>query len=282
MNHIIHSSGCAVFLAVLIMVVSATGCDTGGPVVLKPEDAGQIEGESEIVKGGTVVLSVEAIRYATSYRWYKDGFPVQDSGDRMLDVTLPGVYTVAGVNAFGEGVHSPAKEILEYVRPQMFVDRLIGDWKVEEILVIDGKAYINDHVVNIEYIDDTKVSISNFSNANTRPETDFGDTVTAVVDNDVQTLKIITKELVPSWSAGYATRLAPAVNDDFTKNIDLDFPVQSFNENGGKLQLVMKTGHLEVNIENRMCPVTYHVSAVSGSDYAGTFGYFVDTTWTKM
>lgn len=281
MKHIIHSSCAALFLALAISVF-VTGCDNNELAPVLPADAGAIDGPSGLVKGETVVLSIDAIRYATAYRWYKDGKPVQESGDRMLDVTLPGNYTVAGVNAFGEGVPSPVKEVTDYMRPQMFIDRLAGDWNVEEIVVIDNNPYVNNHIVHIECIDDTKVSISNFCYANTRPETDFGDTVVGMVDSDAKTLKIPSAELIPTWSSGVATFIAPAMNNDFTKNIGVDFPEQSFTEENGVLRLVMHTGPHTVNIDGRMYPVIYYVSGVSGNAYAGTFGYFVGTTWTKM
>lgn len=74
-----------------------------------PSAAGTISGDSEGF--GSVTLSIVEIENANTYKWYKDGVEVQNSQERTYIATSSGTYTVAGVNAVGEGLSSPVKVV---------------------------------------------------------------------------------------------------------------------------------------------------------------------------
>ncbi|MDR1527719.1 MAG: hypothetical protein LBS46_08660, partial [Dysgonamonadaceae bacterium] len=66
--------------------------------------AGEIT--QEIQADGFVLLSVNEIPRATTYRWYKGDQEVQNTDSRTFLATEDGSYKVAGVNETGEGKHS--------------------------------------------------------------------------------------------------------------------------------------------------------------------------------
>lgn len=70
-----------------------------------PGDAGNIKAEVNGI--GAFLLSVHPIKNATSYRWTRDGKIIQESTAISLHTRESGVYTVTGVNDFGEGKSSP-------------------------------------------------------------------------------------------------------------------------------------------------------------------------------
>lgn len=70
-----------------------------------PGDAGNIKATVNGI--GAFLLSVEPIKNATSYRWTRDGEVVQESTATSLHTRRSGVYTVTGINDFGQGKSSP-------------------------------------------------------------------------------------------------------------------------------------------------------------------------------
>lgn len=70
-----------------------------------PGDAGNIKAEVNGI--GAFLLSVSPVKNATSYRWTRDGEVVQESTATSLHTKQAGVYTVTGINDFGEGKSSP-------------------------------------------------------------------------------------------------------------------------------------------------------------------------------
>ena len=65
-----------------------------------PGDAGNIKAEVNGI--GAFLLSVNPIKNATAYRWTRDGEVVKESTATSLHTKRSGVYTVTGVNDFGE------------------------------------------------------------------------------------------------------------------------------------------------------------------------------------
>lgn len=72
-----------------------------------PAAAGAIQGPDSIIQGGFIELSVSSIDGADTYRWYLDGKEIRNDESQTLTATKAGIYKVAGVNAAGEGEHSP-------------------------------------------------------------------------------------------------------------------------------------------------------------------------------
>lgn len=70
-----------------------------------PGEAGTIKATVNGI--GAFLLSVKPIKNATSYRWTRDGEVVQESTAKSLHTRQSGVYTVTGINDFGEGKGSP-------------------------------------------------------------------------------------------------------------------------------------------------------------------------------
>jgi hypothetical protein len=80
-------------------------------IVELPAAAGNIYGAAKVVEGQSIELEIDEIERAETYRWYKGGVEVQNTEDRFLTVTEAGEYTVAGVNAGGEGQPSPSHKV---------------------------------------------------------------------------------------------------------------------------------------------------------------------------
>lgn len=87
-----------------------------------PADAGVISGTEAPATGEKVLLSVDDIQGAKTYRWYKDGEKFQDTETNEVQVTESGIYSVAGVNSVGEGKHSPDKTVTFDANKFMFYD----------------------------------------------------------------------------------------------------------------------------------------------------------------
>jgi hypothetical protein len=72
-------------------------------MTFKPGVAGTISGPKTFVEGEEITLVIGTIEGAATYQWYKDGEKGQNTDSQTLTVTEAGTYTVAGVNAAGEG-----------------------------------------------------------------------------------------------------------------------------------------------------------------------------------
>jgi len=85
-------------------------------VVLRhlPGEAGQISATH--TDDGFYILEIEEIEYAETYRWWRNDTIYAD-GMTVSNISIPdtaaGVYCVAGVNNYGEGLRSPGYEIEE-------------------------------------------------------------------------------------------------------------------------------------------------------------------------
>ncbi len=79
------------------------------PEEVLPADAGEITLTEQ--EDGTVLLSVEPIEHAESYKWYKEGVSVQNTASRTYLATESGKYKVAGVNGDGEGKASAEVQV---------------------------------------------------------------------------------------------------------------------------------------------------------------------------
>jgi hypothetical protein len=74
-----------------------------------PAAAGTISGDNEGFE--SITLTIGVIENADTYKWYRNGAEIQHSAERTCTVTENGLYTVAGVNAVGEGQPSPGKRV---------------------------------------------------------------------------------------------------------------------------------------------------------------------------
>ena len=87
-------------------MVTITVCD---PL---PDPAGTISGaNANVCPGKTVQLTIGTITGATAYEWRKNGAAISGATTDSYEVTAPGTYTVAGVNAAGTGTPSPGHAV---------------------------------------------------------------------------------------------------------------------------------------------------------------------------
>lgn len=84
-----------------------------------PAAAGPIYGDDE--GSESVILSIDEIENASTYKWYKNGSEVQNSAERTYVATESGTYTVAGVNPVGEG-QSSTEKVVSITAPLAFED----------------------------------------------------------------------------------------------------------------------------------------------------------------
>lgn len=283
-----------IFATAAMLVLCNAACDKtddkpNGKNDSVPAAAGTITGPSQMFEGYSLTLSIEPVERAVTYKWYKDGEEYQNTASRELTVTETGVYRVAGVNRFGEGVYSPDKAIALSDEPAL-IDRMVGQWDVKEYIANPaGAADRNDHVITIEKVDAKTIRISNFTWRNyPADEGDFGDSVKAEIDNEAGTMLILPPaELVPSWYADCATLLSPALDESPSQNMGKPFPLQTIKKNGnGRLEMVMKTGNLTKSLNlgdgnTLTVPITCMVMISQMDAYMGTMSYYLDTTWTK-
>lgn len=94
-----------------------------------PAAAGEITITGTFCDNQSAVLSISAINRASSYKWYKNGAAIEGATELSYTATAHGSYTVAGVNAAGEGAQSPAKVIEQC---PLTIDDLVGEWTVTE------------------------------------------------------------------------------------------------------------------------------------------------------
>ena len=108
-----------------LAILSAVSCqksDLPGVETTVPADAGVISGTETPATGERVILSVEEIQGAETYRWYKDGEEFQDTELNEVQITESGTYSVAGVNSIGEGNPSPDKTVTYDPNKFMYYD----------------------------------------------------------------------------------------------------------------------------------------------------------------
>lgn len=276
--------------AAILSVALMTSCSEM-PEAELPASAGTIEGPSEIVEGSTIELKVGEIAEADIYRWYCDGRFLKDTGKGILIADKEGIYSVMGVNDFGEGPASPEKTVSLIPDFNIFINRLVGKWNVRERIVIKegdtDRLYNNDHIITVTKIDDMTISISNFSYANENPEIENnGDTVIATVDNENETIQLpLSWKFIPTWYNGLETELCPTIKEKFADNVGLPFPAQSFEEievDGKRfLRMTMKTGDLYAEVGGVYMNQTYMIATTLEGQYIGHFAYYIGTEWTK-
>ncbi len=285
------------FAALGAVALSATSCDdpareNGEPVGI-PAAAGEISGPSTVYAGYSIALTVNEIADATTYKWYKDGLAYQNARSRELTVTEPGIYRVAGINRFGEGVPSPEKTISASSETPL-IERMVGKWDVHEYIANpnNNKVDYNDHVITIKKVNDNTIEISNFTWRN-YPDPDgigeMGDTLKAQIDNENGTMYILPPaQFIPTWAEDRATLLSPVISAVETENVGREFPRQNIAENSdGDLEIVFQTGNQTkvINIDQSTSitvPVTYFVATVQADFYTGSVAYYLDTVWTKQ
>lgn len=124
-----------------------------------PADAGVIARTT--LDDGSVRLSVSEIARAESYRWYKEGEEIQHSEARTCVVYESGRYTVAGVNAHGEGALSPVAEIKIISEPALSIrvhsDRVTAWSVLFDILPEDSESYYYYNIISKERWEQTSL-----------------------------------------------------------------------------------------------------------------------------
>lgn len=222
-----------------------------------PAAAGPISGDD---KGGIdgVVLSVREIEYAVWYKWYRDGEEVALETTRTYVAKESGTYTVAGVNAKGEGPQSPGKTVT-LTNEKLFVDELTGRWMATSVLFdFEGKMFEYFYELEVFKKDNNTVEIYNFCGAASEG---LEDIVVATVDNENKTFTIMhPQQQVPSWSLDetMTTYVCPKyINSPLTANFGLSFPPFSI---------------IEVNGEPRVELITDgEVLTIGGYEYYGSY-----------
>jgi hypothetical protein len=300
---------CALLAAFTAIVLG--GCkkvmDYTGLAIVLPADAAAISGPEGFYSDETATLTAPEIQYADSYIWYFGSDVIEGETDDSIEVSEPGTYRVAGVNALGEGKASPAKAM----RLLNYADRLVGEWECKEYWVMpetetqSETLYNNDHTVTIIRTgapEDNKIAIVNFFEAN--PPGTYsafaetivyegttmkanGDTVVAEVDSENRTILIPTSwKFLPSWEVSLDTELHPMVYDsDYADNVGEPFPPQQIVETeDGRLQIKFVVGPLiaEIGADRTPYPQTYMIAAVSPTyGYVTRYARAIGTTWTK-
>lgn len=131
---------------------------------LVPGNAGDITVTGGIlVSEDPILLRVNAIARATTYKWYKDGVEVQNNNERSYTATASGAYKVAGVNSAGEGAASSEVNLSIEIIP-ISVDDMVGTWTSSGILVCNNHGWGNPHEVVITKVNDTTIEMSKFIN----------------------------------------------------------------------------------------------------------------------
>lgn len=113
-NDIVQNTSDTACLAVVTGTYKVVGVNSNGKegmasapvsvVVGLPGEAGAIS--QEVQSSGYVMLSVNEIQRADTYRWYKGDKEMQNTDSRTFLVTESGSYKVSGVNEKGEGASS--------------------------------------------------------------------------------------------------------------------------------------------------------------------------------
>lgn len=111
-----------------------------------PGDAGNIKAEVNGI--GAFLLSVNPIKNAKVYRWTRNGEVVQESTAKSLHTKQAGVYTVTGVNDFGEGKSSlgievnPISEVFNILTEEYIPDRNLREF-IRQKYVPDNDVLTN-------------------------------------------------------------------------------------------------------------------------------------------
>ena len=110
-----------------------------------PADAGEISQEEQ--EDGSILLSVEEIEGAETYRWYKDDEEVQNTEERTYLAQESGVYKVAGVNDVGEGKASPSVtveigDVFNILTEEIIEDEELRNW-ISQNLAGGSDTYTN-------------------------------------------------------------------------------------------------------------------------------------------
>lgn len=113
-----------------------------------PADAGNIKAE---VNGlGAYLLSVAPISNAETYKWMKDGVTVQESTTTCFPATETGVYSVVGVNSYGEGRASSGIRVSPITEDfNILTEEFIPDRKLREYIK-NNFAPESDELTNLQ------------------------------------------------------------------------------------------------------------------------------------
>lgn len=144
-NDIVQNTSDTTYLANITGTYKVAGVNSNGKegtastpvnvVVGLPGSAGEISQETQ--SNGYILLSIDEIPRATTYRWYKGDKEVQNTDSRTFLATESGSYTVAGVNDVGEGVHSKALlielDIFNILDEEYIPSELFRNWIKENI-----------------------------------------------------------------------------------------------------------------------------------------------------
>lgn len=251
-----------------------------------PDAAGNIIGEdnSDI----PTELRVREIDGAETYRWYLDGMAVANGPEATFLAEVTGTYKVAGVNSAGEGPHSPEKYV--YITPDedLFINKLVGEWKVTGYFISStnmNTMYDNIHTLSIRKTSSTTVQITNFAGDDA-----YNSDVKAEVNNEAQTITIKhPQEFIPSWMEGtgtnYRTFMCPLIlGSPYTGNFGLSFPAIKINEDDkGVLSLKLYTGSF-INFSGVVFNGSYTIlfTDSQAKSASSMFRSYLNIVWEKL
>lgn len=144
-NEIVQNTSDTAYLAKVSGTYKVAGVNTDGKegiactpvnvVIGLPVGAGKISQETQ--PNGYILLSINEISRATTYRWYKGDKEVQNTNSRTFLATESGSYKVAGVNEKGEGATSDSLliefSIFNILTADYFPSELFRNWVKENI-----------------------------------------------------------------------------------------------------------------------------------------------------
>ncbi len=251
-----------------------------------PDAAGSITGVSiNTCPDETILLSIAPINNAVSYQWYNNGTAIAGASAASYDATITGVYTVAGVNAAGEGIQSPQKAITIVECPSM-VDDYLGDWNVEfEVLVQGSPSSMTPnytqgtftHTVTITKVNSRTVKIVGI-------QTTGKDEVIATV-NENKEMTIGTQKLTTSWNSTVDTYLAPMIAEPPCGNMGQSSTPVAIQTIDGKPTIELKAanpGYTKIyNGVSYTASYTVLPVTTGTTNCLGYFLYAIGTKWVK-
>ncbi len=253
----------------------------------RPAAAGAVLGVStNVCPEEQVSLSVAPVNDAVSYQWYKNGSAISGATSITYNVTTSGNYSVAGVNAAGEGLRSAEKAVTIVNCPSL-VDDYLGEWDVVfevEVSGADGKTKnpnytqgSTTHTITITKVNSATVKIVGLHKTGQ-------DEIFATV-NSAKEMIIKSQKLAQSWAADVDTYIVPMKISPPCSNMGQDFAPASIKMIDGKPTIELKGADPGYTTSYNIATYTasYTVVAVSPgtSNCLGYFVYAAGTKWVK-
>jgi len=115
---------------------------------LLPADAGFLN--VKVQDDGSIILSIDPIARATSYKWLKNGVEVRNDGCLSYITTEEAEFQVAGVNEYGEGAPSPAVRVKPIEEEFNIMDETHLPNEIIREYVLNNIAHGSTYYTNIQ------------------------------------------------------------------------------------------------------------------------------------